>query len=106
MCLIGVQDGRDVIFRMARGKQHARHGQHAGHALLLQLIQTSADDRCREFQKAIFDRQMRKAGLHGLGDLLKFRHGTNVAAAMATDHDTDLVVVNMGGNRKLGINGR
>ncbi len=88
---IGIEDGGNIVLRMARREQHAGHGQHPGHALIAQFVEPVADDRRREFQETVFDRMMREARLHIGGDLFEFAHGIDAAAAMAADHDAELL---------------
>jgi hypothetical protein len=88
--LIGVEHRGNVVLGVTGGKQHARHRQNAGHALVAQPVETVRDHRIAEFEIAVFHRNIRVAGLQPFGDRREFARGVLVAAAMATDHDAGL----------------
>ena len=83
---IGVENRGDVIFRVARCKQHSGHGEHPLHALGLQHIKAVADDGGGKFEVAIFHRVLRQALLEVLGEHGEFGDRIGIPAAMATQH--------------------
>ena len=80
---IGVEHRGDVVFGVARGKQHRRHGQHMAHAPAAEGLQAIPQDRFGEFEVAVFHRHLGNQGLQPLRQLGKFANGQAVAAAMA-----------------------
>ena len=83
-CGIGVEHGRNVVLGVARGKQHAGHGQHALNALGSQAVEAGADDGGGKFEVAIFNRVLRQAPFEMLGEHGEFAHCVQIPAAMAT----------------------
>lgn len=86
--LVGVENRGDIVLRVACRKQHARHGQNAGHPLRPQTIQPLGNDGIAEFQVAILDRHIRVAGLQRLRDDSEFARRILIATAMSADHDS------------------
>ena len=84
---VGVEDAGDVVFGVAGRKQHAGNSQHAGDALVAQLVEADVDDRVGELKVAVFDRVLRQAGAKTFGDFGEFFNGETVSAAVAADHD-------------------
>ena len=82
---VGVEHRGDVVFGVAGGEQHAGHRQHPLHPLLPQALEPIAQDRPREFQVAVFHRQLRQAAAQPLRQLGEFPHRLAVAAAVAAD---------------------
>ena len=89
--LVGVEDGRDIVLGMAGGEQHARHRENAGAALCAQPVEAVLDHRVGEFEIAVFHRPVGKAGLEPLGKLCEFTDRTAVAAAVAANHQPQLL---------------
>src|SRR5262249_10445165 len=88
--LVGVQDRGDVVLGMTRGEEHAGHRQNPVHAPGLQAVEPVADDRLREFEKAVIRRILRQALADARGPRLEFLDRLRIAAAMAADHHADL----------------
>ena len=57
---IGVKHRGNVVFRMAGGEQHARHGKDVIDPLFPKPVEPCLDDRRREFKIAIFDWPVRE----------------------------------------------
>ena len=89
--LIGVEHRRDVVLGVAGGEQHARHGEHVGHAAFAQLVETVADDRSRELEEAELDIPSRQALSDTTRQRFELGHGVGIAAAVAAQHDARLV---------------
>ena len=85
----GVEHRGDVVFGVARGKQHRRYRQHVPHALGLQALEPVAQDRPGKFEVAVLDRHRGQPRPHLLGQLGKFGDRQPVAAAVAADHHAD-----------------
>ena len=73
---------------MACCKQHAGHGEHAGHTLRLEAVEAGADDGGGKFEVAVFDRILRQALLQVFGKDREFPDRVLVAAAVAAQHNT------------------
>ena len=88
----GVEHRRDVVFGMAGGEQHRRHRQHVFDPLLLQALETVAQDRPGKLEVAVLHRQGRQPPGHQGRQLGKFGHGQPVAAAMPADQHPDRAI--------------
>ncbi len=88
---IGVEHRGQVVLDMAGGEQHARHGDDALVAPPAQGIQAVADDRGGELQETAVHVVLRQPRLDAFGDALKFSDGVFIPAAVAADHDTNVI---------------
>jgi len=87
---IGVQNRRDIVLGVHRGKQHAGNGQYPVTSRSPEAIQTIANDRVGKFQIAVINHPIRRQQ----GGQLARQHGKLVnsrfaARSMAADHDPD-----------------
>ena len=82
---IGIENGGDVVFGVAGGKQHGGHGQHPLHALGPQAVEPLAQDRPGKFQVAVGHGHLWHQLAQGFRQLGKFGHSQAITAAMAAD---------------------
>ena len=83
---IGVEHGGNIVFRVTRGKQHARHRQHMRHALFAQLVEPGLDHRRGKFQISVFHRPVREQRGQLFCQYGKFGNCGFRPRAMPTDH--------------------
>ena len=87
---IGIDHRGQVVLHMARGEQHAGYSNNALVATFAQGIQTLADDRRGEFQKAAVHVILRQSGADTVRDALKFADGVFVTATVAAYHNANV----------------
>jgi len=81
---VGVQHGRDVVFDVTCGEQHAGQRQYLRIALLPQRIQGRMDDRRRKFEEAMIDIDVGQAFIQHLRQNGEFADGIGISATMPT----------------------
>ena len=92
LCRVGIEHRGDVVFGVARCKQHGRHGQHVAYPPGPQRLQAIAQDRPGKFQVAVFHRHLGQQRLEPLGQLGKFGHCQPIAAAVAANQHPNRAV--------------
>jgi hypothetical protein len=88
---VGVQHRGNIVLGVAGREQHARHGQYAGHPNGAQPVQPVAQDRAGEFEIAVLHRRVMQLVAQPMRHGGEFVHGILVAAAVAADHDAQLL---------------
>ena len=89
---VGIEHRGDVVFGVARCKQHGRHGQHVTYPPGPQRLQAIAQDRPGKFQVAVFHWHLGQQLLEPLGQLGKFGHCQPIAAAVAANQHPNRAV--------------
>ena len=90
---VTIENRGDVVFGVARGKEHPGHRQNPLDPLGAQAVEAVPQDRAGKFQIAVFDRYIRQLAAQALGQLGEFGDGLFVATAVAADHDPDRTAV-------------
>ena len=86
---IGVEHRRHVVLDVAGREQHPRHGEHVVHCARAQPVQSFAEDRSRELQKAALQRVLGQAAREFADQTLEFLDRVHIARAVATHHDSN-----------------
>ena len=89
---VGVENGRNVIFRVSGGKQHTRHRENMIDALFTKPVQPRLYDRRGEFEIPIFHRPVGEQRRQLFRQHGKFSHGGFRPRPVTADHHTKLPV--------------